>query len=92
MSGVKKEEILLSLDPLPDGSNHVDHSKRPHSVPSPIAPRRLILDDPAEGDEAVMKPIELHKDGQEHSHGCVDEEAVQRPFERGRVVEECDVD
>ena len=85
-------DLLLASNTFPYGGDDVDCCDEAHCGPSPSTPERLVLDHPVEGDEAVVQPVELEEDREQHGHRRVDEHRVDGSFQRRGVVEQRDVD
>ena len=49
----------VSLDPFPDGSDKVDAHEDSHGLPDILVPRLVLFDQPVEGNEAIVDPVEL---------------------------------
>ena len=79
-------DSLLASDTFPYGGDDIDSGDEAYRLPSPFTPSRFVPDHPIEGDEAVVKPVQLEEDREEHRHGCVDEDRVDGTFQRRGVV------
>jgi hypothetical protein len=89
---VTGQYALVSSHPFPDCHDEIHGTDRPDCLPSPLAPLRLVLDDPAEGDETTVKPVELEEDDRQKDNWGVDEQRINRVAQRRGIGQERDLD
>jgi len=84
--------LLLPPNPFPDRTDDVYSEYEADRRPGPFPHLLLLLDYPSQCDKAIVYPVELEQDGQEHCHWGMDEEAVKWSAKCCGVIEEADVD